>query len=334
MLKPSNKLVAYLRKAQELGLSPERIVDGSGVRWEDLDALRPIDPNTTAQLFDFLARRTPPDFALMCGKASKISDFGIVGLAMASAPYLRDAFEYWGRYSVVAVQPFTTSISETATSWQMHFGPQRLMSPEAQRFCLEVSIAAHEMTIEELTGDSPTTLAIDFAFEQPASISQYDLLLTSNIRFSRPATIYHGQRTDLDRRIPVGDKEMSQAYQEEFDRFIAQIDNGRSIVEKIDYIIHTSTGGIPSTDDMAHSLGLSRRTFQRELHRHGTSYVELIRSFRVAQAARLLQQSNFNVKRTAFALGFTNSGSFRRAFQEWTGRSITEWRGDYAQHGH
>lgn len=326
VLTPSNKLVAFFRKAESQGLSPEKILTGSDVRWEDLNALKPIDQNTTATLFDLLARRTPPDFALMCGKESKINDFGIVGLAMASAPFLRDAFDTWARYSVVAAQPFSTTITETADAWQMHFAPQRLMSPQAQRFCLEVSIAANEATIEELTGAPAETLAIDFTFERPSSIVQYDLLLTSNIRFGRPATIYHGHLGDLDRKIPVGDKEMNEAYQQAFGRFIAQIENSRSIAGKIEYIIRSSTGRIPHTDEMAQALGMSRRTFQRELQRQGTTYNDVIRNFRMLQATNLLKQNGFCAKRTAFALGFANAGSFRRAFQDWMGQSIEEWR--------
>ena len=304
---------------------------GSGVNWADLDALKPIDPNSSIKLFDFLARRTAPDFALLCGKESKVSDFGIVGLAMASAPYLRDAFEIWGHYNSVAAHPFTTTLTEDGDEWRMHFGPQRLMTPEAQRFCLEVSIAANEAIIEELTGAPPQTLAIDFAFERPSTTAQYDCLLTKNIRFSQPATVYYGASQDLDRRIPVGDKEMNDAYLREFDCFVAQIESAKSISGKIEDIIRLSTGRIPTTDEVAHALGMSRRTFQRELQRHGTTYNEVVRGFRIVQAVNLLKQNGFCAKRTAFALGFSNAGSFRRAFQEWMGISVEDWRKDHVR---
>lgn len=325
VFKPSNKLLAYLQRAQEWGLSPRRILEGSGVDWSEVEALKPLDPELTAQLFDFLARRTPAGFALACGQASKVADFGIVGLAMASTPTLRDAFGHWSRYSLAASQPYATSISETGGEWQMYFSPQRLMTPEAQRFCLEASIAAQETIIEELTGAPPETVTIDFAFERPASTQHYDVLGTTAIRFGRPATIYCGKRSDLDRRIPLGDRETSDAYQRECDLFIAQLASSRTIGEKIEDIIRTSVGRIPLVDEMASMLGLSRRSLQRELERSGTSYLELVKQFRIRHAASLLTHNGFNIKATAFALGFADPGSFRRAFHDWTGQSVAEW---------
>lgn len=265
------------------------------------------------------------DFALACGSASKVSDFGIVGLAMASTPTLRDAFGHWTRYSLVAAQPFATSMSEAGGEWQMHFSPQRLMTPEAQRFCLEASIAAHRTVIEELTGAPPNTVAIDFSFERPPSTAHYEMLRTTTIRFNRPSTIYYGKRSDLDRRVPVGDRETCDAYQREYDVFIAQLTNARSISEKIEDIIRASVGRIPLVDEMASTLGLSRRSFQRELERQGTTYLQLVKAFRIRHAANLLKKNNHNIKATAYTLGFTDVGSFRRAFHDWTGQSLAEW---------
>ena len=325
VFKPSNKLLAYLQRAQAWGLSPERILEGSGVDWQDVEALKPIDAERTAQLFDFLARRTPPGFALACGQASKVADFGIVGLAMASTATLRDAFGHWSRYSLAAAQPYATSISEAGSEWQMHFSPQRLMTPEAQRFCMEASIAAQETIIEELTGVPPETVTVDFAFERPASTRHYEALRTTAIRFGRASTIYYGKRSDLDRRIPPGDREMADAYQRECENFIARLASSRTIGEKIEDIIRTSVGRIPLVDEMASMLGLSRRSLQRELERSGTTYLDLVKQFRIKHATSLLAHNGFNIKATAFALGFADPGSFRRAFHDWTGQSVAEW---------
>lgn len=326
MIKPSNKFLSYLRRAQDAGLNPERILDGSGISWQEVETSKPIDVAVMAQLFDFLARRTPADFAFTCGKATKISDFGIVGLAMASAPTLRDALDRWSRYSIVALQPFATSITERGNQWQMHFSPQRLMSSDAVRFCMEASIAANEAIIAELTGVPAGTTMIEFAFEHPASTEHYNAFRTSAIHFGRPITIYHGNRQDLDRLIPLGDKETADAYQSEYDNFLVEIAGSRSINDEIENIIRGSKGRIPSVDEMATTLGLSRRSFQRELERQQTSYLDLVRNFRIRHATRLLNQNNFNVKETAYLLGFQNAGNFRRAFQTWMGQSLGDWQ--------
>ena len=325
MLKPSNKLLAYLRRAEELGLSPARILNGSGVEWNDGEAIATLEPDAALQLFDHVARRTPPDFAFTCGRLTRVSDFGIVGLAMASAPTLRDAFGCWSHYSVVAAQPFATAINELGREWQLHFSPQRLMTADAQRFCLEASMAALEAIIEELSGAPARSVSIDFAFERPPSVAHYGLLRTEIVRFSRPSTIYYGAREDLDRPLRIGDKETSDAYRREFDAFVTRIANRHSIRDKVEHLIRASTGSIPSVNEMAAHLGLSRRSFQRELEREETSYVMLVRQFRVDHAAQTLERNDYKIKEAAFALGFNTVGSFRRAFQDWMGEPLGKW---------
>src|ERR1700761_143377 len=150
MFRPS-KLRTHLLQAQEVGFHPEEILDGSGVSWSDIESLQPLDLDTIAGLFDYLARRTPADFAIRAGTTSKVRNYGIVGFATMSMPTLRDAFEHWSRYYLVSGDPIITTVSEQGDEWRMHFEPRRPMSTEALRFCIETSVAALEPVIEELT---------------------------------------------------------------------------------------------------------------------------------------------------------------------------------------
>lgn len=76
-------------------MDPAFILEGSGVSWRDLESEASLDPEISIELFDHLARRTPPGFAVRCGRASKLLDFGVVGMAMTSLPTLRHALEHW-----------------------------------------------------------------------------------------------------------------------------------------------------------------------------------------------------------------------------------------------
>jgi hypothetical protein len=140
-------LRVYLLRAREAGICPEDILDGSGTAWSDIEALKPLDMDIIAGLFDYLARRTPPDFAIKCGYACKIRDFGIVGFTMMSMPTLREAFQYLNRYCRLVGHPLLNLMSERGDQWFMEFVPARILSSEAMRFCQEVSMAALEPVI-------------------------------------------------------------------------------------------------------------------------------------------------------------------------------------------
>lgn len=325
MFRPS-KLRTHLLQAQEAGFSPEEIVEGSGVSWSDIESLQPLDLDTIAGLFDYLARRTPAGFALRAGYTSKVRNYGIVGFATMSMPTLRDAFEHWSRYYLVSGDPIITSVSEQGDEWRMHFEPRCRMSAEALRFCIETSVAALEPVIEELTDNPAGTLGIDFASDQPSWSRDYSVFRTRNVRFNQKSTTYHGRRHDLDRAIPSGDSVVSEMFLRQCDEFLAELTNTRSISERLEDLMRVSVGSIPSLDEMAVALGTSCRSLQRELRVEGIGYQELVKRYRMRHAKLLLREKRPNIKAIAYMLGFKDVGSFRRAFREWTGNSVGEWQ--------
>jgi AraC-like DNA-binding protein len=323
MFRPS-KLRTHLLQAQEAGFSPEEILDGSGVSWSEIESLQPLDLDTIAGLFDYLARRTPPGFAIRAGNISKVRNYGIVGFATMSMQTLRHAFEHWSRYYLVSGDPIITSISEHGDEWRMHFEPRCRMSAEAQRFCIEASVSALEPVILELTDMPADTLGIDFSFDRPAWSRDYKVF--RNVRFNQKLTTFHGKRRDLDRPIPSGDRVVSEMFLRQCDEFLAELTNARSVLERLEDLMRASVGSIPSVEEMAVALGTSCRSLQRELQADGISYQELVKRYRMRHAKLLLREKRPNIKAIAYMLGFKDVGSFRRAFRNWTGESVGAWQ--------
>ncbi len=325
MFRPS-KLRTHLLQAQEAGHCPHEILEGSGISWGDIESLQPLDLDTIAGLFDYLARRTPPGFAIRAGSTSKVRNYGIVGFATMSMPTLRDAFEHWSRYYLVSGDPIITSVSEHGDEWRMHFEPRCRMSAQAQRFCIETSVAALEPVIEELTDTPAGTLGIDFSSDCPAWSRDYGVFRTRNLRFNQKSTTYHGKRRDLDRPIPSGDSVVSEMFLRQCDEFLAELTNTRSTCERLEDLMRVSVGNIPSLDEMAVALGTSCRSLQRELRVEGIGYQQLVKRYRMRHAKLLLREKRPNIKAIAYMLGFKDVGSFRRAFRGWTGKSVGAWQ--------
>ena len=319
------KLRTHLLQAQEAGYSPEEILDGSGVSWTDIVSLQPLGLDTIAELFDYVARRTPSAFAIKAGHMSTIRIYGIVGFATTTMPTLRTAFEHWSRYYPVSGDPILTSISEQGDYWCMRFEPRCLMSAEARRFCIETSIAALEPVIKELTDAAASTLKIDFASDRPTWDKEYRVFGTKNIQFNQRATTYYGRRSDLDRPIPTSDTMASNVLLQHCDEYLATLTNTVSICEQLDYLMCTSVGSVPSLEQMAKTIGTNTRSLQKELRVEGMSYQELVRRYRIKQSKILLREKRPVIKDIAYRLGFKDVSSFRRAFRSWTGKSVGTW---------
>ncbi len=78
-------------------------------------------------------------------------------------------------------------------------------------------------------------------------------------------------------------------------------------------------------------MGMSRVHLHRKLKAlTDLSPGELIRTFRLQRAARLLEQQHGNISEVAYAVGFNSLAYFAKCFKEQYGRTPSE----YLQHNH
>jgi len=86
--------------------------------------------------------------------------------------------------------------------------------------------------------------------------------------------------------------------------------------------------GDPHTvESLATEAGLSRSSFaQRFSEAHGAGPMELLRSLRMRQAARMLRETDLPVKRIAAFVGFSSRSAFTRAFESETGTAPRSFR--------
>lgn len=76
----------------------------------------------------------------------------------------------------------------------------------------------------------------------------------------------------------------------------------------------------------AERLGMSKRTVQRHLEVEGQSFRALVKVTRESLARHYLGKTTLSGGEIAFLLGFDDSNSFYRAFQDWTGQTADNAR--------
>jgi len=90
---------------------------------------------------------------------------------------------------------------------------------------------------------------------------------------------------------------------------------------------YLSSGRI-NEDVLAHSSGLSLRTFQRHLlQTENGSFRRLIAEIRLKEACNLLSDEGVRMRDVARALGYSEQANFTRAFVRWTGLTPSAYRG-------
>jgi AraC-like DNA-binding protein len=81
-----------------------------------------------------------------------------------------------------------------------------------------------------------------------------------------------------------------------------------------------------SMDEVATQLSMHRRTLDRRLQRHGTTYGELLESVREDVARQLLRETQMPIQRVAESVRFSSAANFATAFRRRAGMTPTEYR--------
>lgn len=91
--------------------------------------------------------------------------------------------------------------------------------------------------------------------------------------------------------------------------------------------IFTMPESVPSVDDMAAELEMSRSGFQHLYKRlFGVSIMNDVIKGRLDRAKRLLSSTNLTVKEVGERCGYSNEFNFMRQFKEYVGKTPTEYR--------
>jgi AraC-like DNA-binding protein len=77
---------------------------------------------------------------------------------------------------------------------------------------------------------------------------------------------------------------------------------------------------------LAKDYGMSTRTLQRRLKDLGHSFSDVIKKVRITRAKELLASPDMSLSEIAFALGFSETSAFHRAFKKWIGITPMEYR--------
>ena len=92
-------------------------------------------------------------------------------------------------------------------------------------------------------------------------------------------------------------------------------------------------GGETGIDDVAHRLGMSKRTLQRKLGAEKTTFQAQLKHTRQLLAQHYLTTTSMKVDEIAYLLGYIELNSFLRAFYTWLGMSPREYRARHAVDG-
>jgi len=265
-----------------------------------------------------------PAIALKLGTEHRIERYDPIAIAAVSARSFRDALERLARFKQLTC-PEELRVAERGDEARVEF--RYLLAQETEppllvdlAFSWVAGIARRgsdglikpqRIELRAATGDRAMYEA---HFGCPASLG------------ARHNALVFG-RADLDRPFLTHNAELLATVAPQLEAELEQALAARAIGSQVKAILTPLLAGRrPGIGDVARELGLSARTLQRRLAEDGTTFQELLQEARRELARHYLLHSTLELNETAYLLGYEDSHSFFRAFQQWEGDSPGEWR--------
>ena len=327
----SASLSGYAPVARRVGLDPDAMIGGSGINPAFLsDPDLRIPTIAVVGLLEESARRSGCEtFGLQMAESWRMSDFGAISLLLAHERTLRDALGATIRYRHLLNDSLSISVEDA--------GPVVIVREELvaegtahSRQAIELAIGVIFRLFRALLGPQWRPIGVRFTHRAPQDLSVHRRLFGASLEFSREFNGIVCAAADLDRPNPSADPTMASYAR----GFIESLSPGavspiaREVRKAIQVLLARRRATV---EQIAHGLGMTPRTLQRQLDEAGESFSGLLNAVRLELVPGYLENRAYSLTQVAELLGYGYPSSFTRWFVGEFGISPARWRADHAR---
>lgn len=313
--------------ATRFGLDPDGLLREAGFREAELrdpDARVPIVK--LRRLWAVLAQRVPdPAVGLLLAEDRPLRDLGLVAYTMRLAGTLGEGLRRVARYSQIVAEDLLVAVRRREDRAEIEL--QRAFLYDPVRPPVDFRLFALLSGARIVTQRELVPLEAHFPYPAPSDASAHRRLFRCPLRFDQKAPLVVLRGSDLDLPIATADEtllgyldRLAEQARQELSRDDTTADGVRRVLWQ------EMAAGQPAIGTVAARLGLSGRSLQRRLAEEGTSFKEVLDSFRRGVARRLLSERDVAVYEVAYLLGYSDPSAFHRAFRRWHGDSPRRFR--------
>ncbi|MDH0648456.1 AraC family transcriptional regulator [Pseudomonas sp. GD03858] len=321
-----NAVSLILQVFQEAGVDPRQLLAGSGIGPADLGH---ADARITTQqelqvCANAVARRE--DIGLELGQRMHVSCYGMLGYALLSSATLGDALRLALSYPALLGTVFRLRlVDDGQRAWLS--ASDHYDAPGLAAFNAEFCLVSLKVICDDLLGRPLPLLAARFEHSRPDYHALYDGAFQCPLGFEAGDNAFAFERRWLDMPLPLADPVTHKAMSERCRRLNLEFTGRQAWLGRIRQLLIQQLDAAPGLEGLARQMNCSSRTLRRHLQALGSSYQQLLDELRFERAKQLLAEDQMPIYRIAETLGFSETASFRHAFQRWSGVAPSHFRG-------
>ena len=323
----ATKIRSYVNSMKSRGFAASSVLEGSGITLKRLqDPSLLIDMEQAEVVIKNIYRLSGnPAIGFDIANDFELTDFGILAHAMMSSRTLREAIALWFRFNNLVGMTIQMTMEERGGEWTVFYDTLRTQGV-VRCFAVEEMVIAGKKIGETLVGKVFTPKEFNLSYPPPEHAALYKKLLPCPVRFDARRTTLTISDPPLDTPLRGNDPEFHEICLRHCSQILRQISSSSPFAGQVRSLLMSQPGKFPSLSAAATHLGLSPSSLKRHLHTEGTSYQVIIDNFRLDLAKEYLTSELQTPKEIGYLLGFSNITAFRRAFKNWTGKTIQQFR--------
>jgi len=312
--------VDYKALMDEIGMEPRRLEDFS---------YRFCQEQVTRLWKAAVEACGDQSFGLKVAKHIRPSSYHVVGHAMLCSDTLRSATRRFARFARLVSDSAIVHFVEKDDRCRLEVGLETGGElPLYQAF--DTVLAGFLEYCRWIIHDSLDPAEVFFTHSAPVDREEYQALFRCPIHYRQACNGLEFHSADMDRPIPGANEELGSLLDELASRYLADRVQGRFTRRVRDILLMKFSSGEPSRAETAQSMHMTERTLARRLTEENTTFYEILKQIREEQAYNYLKHTEMSIEDIATMLGFSDRGTFSRAFKSWTGKRPTEWRAERA----
>jgi AraC-like DNA-binding protein len=259
-------------------------------------------------------------------RAVDIDNLGTLGLAIKTAPKLRDSLKRVERYFRLLTDTVSYQLDETSDPALFTLKRQTQEHP-ALHLRNECALCGFGRIFKEFVGTELSYERVTFRHHAEGDVGRYEEFFGCPVHFDADwnAIVLRSQKLDLPTRL--GDAAVSIFLKQHLDTELGTLNTDDSFEHALaEYLSEALSNGIPTASAVARALGMSERTLFRRLSEKGLTYQDVLERTQNSLAENLLSQSAISITDVAFLTGFSDQSSFSRAFKRWVGQTPGAYR--------
>ncbi len=325
---PTNMLCGLVLLAGELGVNCEGWFAGMRLNVQEIHD--PLVRVSYRQASEVIRRALPTlpveGVGLAMGGKQNGGNFGLLGLAMKTAPTFGDAVQIGLEYQRNLGPLMDLSLDERHDGAIAVIATAPDEASDLLPFLCEEMFSSVLMLARELAGPDFNPLRLDLGYAPPAYSARYEELFHCEVRFNQPQHAMTVDRRWLELPFssynPVTSRQALALCRAQ----LAAMSLRGETTAAVERQLRSRLPGNPQMTEIAAALHLSERTLRRQLSEEETSFSAVHDRIRTERALDLLQDPDLTIAWIGSQIGFNDVREFRRAFKRWTGHTPSEAR--------